>query len=197
MVAQDADKAEELTQNFFAKLCERPALFDGACPEKGKFRDYLMQSLRNVARDDYRRNHKEAAETHPDQISSGGWEVVELSILPAAGAAFHEAWVKQTLALALAQVRTLCRKRRLEVHLNLFEGRYLGDPDTTTSWEELGRRYGMDGKTARERAEIVMGHYRVHLRRMLRNEITIESSAKVTEAAIDDEIQALLSPLRS
>lgn len=66
--------------------------------------------------------------------------------------------------------------------------------------EELGAGYSIDQKTARERADTVARHFRIVLRRMLRNEIILSERAgrrrpQVTEAAIDEEIKALLSPL--
>jgi hypothetical protein len=83
------------------------------------------------------------------------------------------------------------------MHLELFEARYLGEADLAPSWDELGARHGMDQKTARDRADTVARHFRLVLRRMLRNEITAPGgSGHVTEAAIDEEIKALLSPLR-
>jgi hypothetical protein len=125
------------------------------------------------------------------------WDVLDLPGFQAAEAAFHRAWVKATLAEALTRVRALCLKRKHEVHLHLFEARYLSEADPAPSWEELGARFGTDQKTARDRADTVVRHFRFVLRRMLRNEITVPRGSRrrrqVTEAAIDEEIEALLS----
>jgi hypothetical protein len=98
-------------------------------------------------------------------------------------------------------VRALCLKRNQQVHLDLFESRYLSEAESAPSWEELGAPYHMDQKTARERADTVARHFRLILRRMLGNEITPpdrggRSRAQAMEAAIDEEIRALLSPLK-
>jgi len=82
-------------------------------------------------------------------------------------------------------------------HLALFEARYLCDSDAIPSWEELGARYSMEQKTARTRAETVARHFRLVLRRMLRQQVVVPGSgraagAQVAEAAIDKEIEALL-----
>jgi hypothetical protein len=151
--------------------------------------------------DYYRQNRTEATlVTHPDQASAGGWDVMELPGFPAAEAAFHHQWVKVTLAEALTRVRALCLKRNQQIHLDLFEARYLSETELAPSWEELGARYGMDQKTARERADTVARHFRLVLRRMLRNQITVPGDGRwrpqVMEAAIDEEIRALLSPLK-
>lgn len=199
VLVQDTDQADELAQEFFTRVSGAGGIFEHAHPAKGAFRNYLKQALRNLAADYHRRNRQEAFQMHPDQADGGGWDGMELSGFSAAEAAFHQAWVKVTLAEALTSVRALCLKRKQEMHLDLFEARYLGEADLTPTWDELGARYGMDQKAARERADTVVRHFRLVLRRMLRNEIEIPSGARrphVIEAAIDDEIRALLSPLR-
>jgi len=196
ILVRDAERAQELTHEFFIKLSGPGGLLEHAQPDKGAFRDYLREALRNLVRDYYRRHRSEAAlEAHPDQASPAGWDVMELPGYPAAEAAFHHEWVKVTLAEALSRVRALCLKRKQEMHLGLFEARYLCEADSAPSWEELGARYGIDQKAARERAETVVRHFRLVLRRMLRNEVTIPGT-KISEAAIDEEIRSLLSPLK-
>ena len=197
ILVQDADQAQDLAQEFFARLSGPGGVLEHARPERGAFRNYLQRALRNLVIDCQRRNRRETFETHPDQASAGSWDVMELPGFPAAEAAFHYAWVKVTLAEALVRVRALCLKRKQAVHLDLFEARYLGETDLAPSWEELGARYGMDQKTARDRADTVARHFRLVLRRMLRSEITAPGgSGQIAEAAIDEEIKALLSPLR-
>jgi RNA polymerase sigma factor (sigma-70 family) len=194
-LVQDTERAQDLSQEFFTRLSEPGGLLEHADPGRGPFRNYLRRALRNMVTDSHRRNRREVLQTHPDQENAGGWEVLDLSGFPAADAAFHHAWVKVTLAEALTKVRALCLKREQEIHLNLFEARYLSEADSPT-WDQLGARYGMDQKTARERADTVARHFRLVLRRMLRNEITVPGGARVAEAAIDEEIKALLSPLK-
>ena len=200
LLVRDGEQAQELAQEFFIRLSGPGGLLERAHPERGKFRDYLRESLRNLARDHYRRNRAQALQIHPDQAHGEGWDIVDLPGLPVAEAAFHHEWVKVTLAEALTQVRALCHKRNQQVHLNLFEARYLSEAERPPSWEELGAGYSMDQKTARERADTVARHFRIVLRRMLRNEIIAPERAgrrrpQLTEPAIDEEIKALLSPL--
>ena len=199
VLVRDAEQAQELTQEFFARLSAPGSVLERAQKEKGAFHNYVQEALRHLATDHHRRRSKEALQAHPDQASDGGWEAMELPGLPAAEAAFHHAWVKLTLGEALARVRTLCLKRNQQVHLSLFEARYLSEAPAP-SWQELGARYGLDQKTARERADTVVRHFRLVLRRMLRHEIMITNDGRpwreVTEEAIDQEIKALLSPLK-
>jgi RNA polymerase sigma factor (sigma-70 family) len=195
VLVRDPEKARDLSQEFFARLSESTGLLERADAEKGPFRNYLKKILRNLVIDHHRRNRKEALERDPGQARAEPWEAPELAEFSDADAAFHHAWVKLTLAEALTRVRALCLERNQDVHLALFETRYLCQDERPPSWEELGARYGMDQKTARERAETVARHFRIVLRRMLRNEITFHHGARVTDGAIDEEIQALLLPL--
>jgi RNA polymerase sigma factor (sigma-70 family) len=197
VLVQDGDQARELAQEFFARLIESGKPLEQAQREKGSFRNYLKRVLRNLVIDYYRRKRTENLLTHPDQANDGAWENIDLPSFPAAEAAFHHAWVKVKLGEALTRVRDRCHTRKQEVHLHLFEARYLSDTDPAPSWEELGARYGMDQKAARERADTVARHFRLVLRGMLRNEVTAMGgrSSHLTDEAIDDEIKALLSPL--
>jgi len=200
VLVQDAEESQDLAQEFFARLSGPGGLIEHVDRAKGSFRAYLQQALRNLVIDHHRRSHKDALLKHPDQEqSAGGWEVIEFPGFPAAEAAFHNAWLKITLAEALTQVRAICLSRNQNVHLGLFEARYLGETDAPPGWDELGARYGLDQKAARERAETVARHFRLVLRRLLRNELTGQDSetprARVAHSAIDDEIRALLSPI--
>ena len=146
--------------------------------------------------DHYRRKRREGPQVHPDLAGDEGWDAVVPARLPAAEAAFHCAWVRQILAEALTRVRAQCLKRKQQLHLDLFEARYLTDGDFPPSWEELGARYGIDQKTARARTDTVARHFRLVLRRMVRGEISMPfDSRHGSDAALDEEIRALLSPL--
>jgi hypothetical protein len=131
----------------------------------------------------------------------GGWDSLDLPAFRSAESAFHNAWVRAKLAEALTRVRAICIEREQRAHLDMFEARYLCEADRVPSWEELGEKYGMDQKTARTRTDTVARHFRLVLRRMLRQEVTLPRTSggrqgNETEAAIDKEIEALLAPLK-
>ncbi len=84
------------------------------------------------------------------------------------------------------------------VHLQLFEARYLC-ADDGPSWSDLGVLFGLDQKTARERADTVARHFRIVLRKMLSQQVNLTGPDRGTqwnEARIDKEIQALMLPLK-
>jgi RNA polymerase sigma factor (sigma-70 family) len=196
VIVRDGDTARDLSQEFFSRLSE-PArgVLQRAEREKGAFRRYLQQCLRNLARDYYRQQRKEV-------LRGGGgtdhvpWETVGVSLVPQADGAFHQAWVRMVLSDVLKQVRDLCRRRKQEMHFELFTARYLEDEARPISWEELGARHGVDQRVARERAATVSRHFRLILRKTLRDSIMVPGGRRATDREIDGEIKALLSPLR-
>jgi DNA-directed RNA polymerase specialized sigma24 family protein len=198
VLVQNEDQAQELTQEFFTKLSETAGLWEHARPKEGTFfRDYLLQALKNLVTDNYRHNRKAALQVYPDQNSTGGWDLIESRKYLEAEATFHDDWVRVTLAEARSRVRNLCLNRKQDVHLCLFEARYLSEGDIAPSWDELGARYSMDQKTARDRAGTVAGHFRRVLRRMLRNQLSFPGGrAPATDAEIDQEIKGLLSRIK-
>jgi DNA-directed RNA polymerase specialized sigma24 family protein len=197
---RDANLAEELAQDFFCRLLEKPSLFQNAQARHGSFRTYLMASLQNFASDYFRRwKRGNEKETHPDQWEDAGWEGVRAQNDRAAEAVFHAAWVKATLESALASVREICARKSQMVHLQLFEARYLCADDSGPSWSELGVLFGLEQKTARERADTVARHFRIVLRKMLSQQVNLTGPDRGTrwnEARIDKEIQALMLPLK-
>ena len=197
VIVHDREKARDLSQEFFRKLSASGAIFEHATHERGRFRDFLKQALRNHAADYYRRERAEGRQVHPDQEGAERWELLHFSKLPEAEAAFHQAWVKVVLGQALKRVRAVCLKRNQDVHFELFRARYLCGSEAVPSWHELGAPFGMDEKTARDRAETVARHFRSVLRQMLRNEIRLSGHpGRIPDEAIDDEIRALLFPLK-
>lgn len=201
IIVRDSALAEEMAQEFFCRLSDQGGLFVHAEQNHGVFRTYLMAALRNLVTDHHRKvGPQEAKQDHPDQWS-GGWDLVSPADLSSAEATFHNEWVKSILMDVLTRVRATCLARGQQAHLELFEARYIGDSKSPPSWEELGARYGLDQKTARTRSATVARHFRLALRRLLRQQVSVSrvggrQPAQRTEAAIDKEIEALLAPLK-
>ena len=93
VLLQNGEQAQELAQEFFTKLSEAAGLWEHARPNEGTlFRDYLLQALRNLVMDHYRRNRSEALQVHPDQGSTSGWDLIEPRKYLEAVATFHDDW---------------------------------------------------------------------------------------------------------
>jgi hypothetical protein len=116
--------------------------------------------------------------------------VPEVSVNPwaAEDAEFHRAWVKVHLEAVLNAVRAVCQEKGQDVHWELFIGRYLCEPDARPSWRDLGQRFGMDEKTARNRADTVVQHFREAFLGML-----IEETG--SQEAAEEELATLLALL--
>jgi RNA polymerase sigma-70 factor (ECF subfamily) len=170
---RDRQEAEELTQGFFADVVVSGRLLARVDREKGSFRPYLKQAVRNYVtsyiRTSGRKKRRPAEELRPDQWSGQGWERLDLAADNSPDAAFHEAFVRSLLEEAFGKVRAICEKRGQTEHLDLFVGRYLCD-SAEPSWRELGDAFGLDEKKARGRAETVANHFRKVLGRMLNEE---------------------------
>ena len=72
VLVQDAEQAQVLTQEFFTRLSGPGGLLERANPEKGAFRDYLQQALRNLVIDHHRRNRKATSKRIPIKTAPEG-----------------------------------------------------------------------------------------------------------------------------
>lgn len=189
-IVRDDEEAKDLTQGFFTDVIVSGRLLNLYDRAHGSFRPYLKQALRNYvtsalrARERAKRRPAEE-EVRPDQWSSG-WANLDLGVQAEPEVAFHEAWVRDRLREALARVKEICEVRHQSEHLALFLGRYLSEAPEPPSWNELGAPFGLDGKTARSRADTVAAHFRAVLRQMLKEEVGSGQSP-------DDEISNLLA----
>lgn len=181
-IVRDVERAEELTHGFFEKKFLSGRLLELAQHDKGRFRHYLKQALRNYVRDIWRQKSRQPSEleVRPDKESQD-WDRLVQEQSPNPEAVFHATWVRALLAEALEQVRRMCETRGQLDHFNLFVDRYIHQAGT---WRTLGKRFGLKEKDARGRAETVARHFRSVLRERLRHEVE-------SEQAVDEEIAAL------
>lgn len=191
-LARDRAQAEELTQGFFEKLAASGEVVTGADRARGRFRHYLKRSLSNYWKSELRFRHRQKRkpleEVHPDAWSGTGWDRLQLQTHDAPEAAFHNAWVRNLLDMALEHVRAICEEKNQAEHYCIFAGMYLCEADEPPSWRELGAAFGLSEKAARSKTETVTRHFRRVLREMLHDEVESEQS-------VDDEIAALLALL--
>jgi DNA-directed RNA polymerase specialized sigma24 family protein len=179
-LVHDREEAEELAQGFYTDVILSGRLLQRYDPARGAFRPFLKQALRNyvvsAARSRGRQKRNPQGEVvRPDQ-QSAGWEPFGPVTRPPE-AAFHEAWVRSLLGEALTRVRAICAARDQIAHFEIFAGRYLSRSDEPPSWGELGRRWQLDGKTARSRADTVASHFRAVLAELVTPEVGTGASA--------------------
>jgi RNA polymerase sigma factor (sigma-70 family) len=175
-IVHDPVQAEDLTQEFFARVVLTGRLLAHVDRARGRLRPYLKQALRHFVTDWHRKRVREPRPDVEPDAKSGGWDAYPAED-PGPDAAFHTAWVQALLETVLNQVRTICEAKGQQQHLELFLGRYLSESVEPPSWKVLGRAYGLDEKTARTRAETVARHFRMVLQTLLIDETGSERAA--------------------
>ena len=188
-ILRDPEETDELTQSFFERAVLSGRLLKAADRNKGSFRPFLKQALRNFVTDHLRRQPTgRIPMVHPDAGTRGWDAVTDGPHPPSAETEYHRAWVRNLLEIALVKVREACETKGQEQHFEMFCGRYLDESGEQPSWSDLGRPFGLDEKAARNRTETVARHFRLFLREMLAEETGSGRGA-------DEEIAALLGLL--
>jgi len=193
----DAD-ALDVTQDFFAHVVLERDLFGRAEPELGRFRDFLLRSLKNFLEDQRRRANARSRRPEGLVLSLERWMGPERPKYdpPAPDsnpeALFHWKWAAALLERVLGGLEESCRQAELGEHLSIFEERVirptlLGEEPTPT--EELAARYGMSTKQVANRTETI----RRRFRKLLLDEVRL---TVVGEAEVEDELRDLLTCLR-
>jgi len=187
-VARDPGEADDLTQRFFETVVLSGRLLSHADPQKGRFRPYLKQAIRNFLVDEYRRQMRSPTpDVRPDALS-GGWNAVSTETAPGPDAELLRAWARSLVGIAVARLEAACAAHDQREHFELFARRYLGETDDPPSWREIGERFGLDEKIARSRAETVARRFRALLRELVASDIGAGED-------VDHELRSVISVL--
>lgn len=135
-------EAEDLTQDFFAALCEKEFLAH-VRPDGGRFRSYVMAALDNFVRLDWRSRARQKrgggaiplALAPDDDVPSGGGSPDD---------AFLREWARSVLAGALSDLEADCRASGAPHAYELLVLRDAApSADVDASYEALARRFGI------------------------------------------------------
>ncbi len=144
------DEARELTQAFFAKVLAGPGIGE-ADPAKGRFRSYLLGSLKH-----FLANHRRDANREKrgggllvESIDSGGSETSPGLQVADPGAAADDAWFDRHWALAvmergLQRVRESFAGSGKDGQFDLLKPWLMGDPEGLTQ-ADAAAQLGMTG----------------------------------------------------
>jgi RNA polymerase sigma factor (sigma-70 family) len=178
--------AEDFTQSFFAWLLEKK-IFLRANSQKGKFRSFLLNCLKDRLADAY--DHKQALKR------GGGGNMLPLneaqvetaeSLFQTHGAtedspdedrSFERAWAETLVAAALKRISAHYRdegKKRLFEELKVF---VTGGTTPLPTYSDLAERLSMQASTLRGEVTRLRARYREGLRAEVRQ--TVESEAEV------------------
>lgn len=159
---QNADTdAEDLTQDFFcrewAKLNDDSAeggVVRRADRTKGRFRDFLMASLRNFWHEQHRRA-RDGDMVYPDDADE--LDRLMTGHVDEAEKEFQLSMVRELATAVLLEVEAISVAKQQQMHYRLFHEHYIGDE----SWEAIAQRWELkDGKTARNMAETVARRFK-------------------------------------
>jgi RNA polymerase sigma factor (sigma-70 family) len=185
----DAHAAEDFVQAFFARMLEKHD-FRLADPSRGKFRSFLLTSLKNFVANEFDRANA--------QKRGGGQPVLSLDVElgeelyvrePADTATpetlFERAWAMTVLDRAMAQLDAAVSKTGEQNQFQLLKQFLTGDT-ATLSYKDAGAQLGMS-----EGAVKVAVH---RLRRRFREALKDEVAQTVgDERQVDEEIQYLIA----
>jgi RNA polymerase sigma-70 factor (ECF subfamily) len=186
----DAHEAEDLTQEFFARLLARHDLA-AITPEKGTFRSYLLAAVKHFLANEYDRAHA--------QKRGGGQRVIALDALAADARwrqepahnltperLFERRWALTVLEHVLGRLEAESRAAGRSPWFDALKESLAGGGEST--YAQLGARLGASAGAVKVAAHRLRRRYR----QLLREEI---AHTVADPAQIDDEIRYLLSCL--
>ena len=186
--------AQDLTQSFFAYLIERK-IYARADSQKGKFRSFLLASLKNFLADvsDRERTLKRGGgqnflPLHEEQAKDAESLFQTHSAMSSEGQLFDRTWAEALIAAGLERLSADYKgeaKKKLFNELRIFVA---GGAEPLPSYAELAVRLGMTESTLRSHVTRLRARYREALRTEVRQ--TVE-----TEAEVDEELHELLRVL--
>jgi len=191
--------AQDLTQSFFAYLIEHK-IYARVDPRKGKFRSFLLASLKNLLADahDQAQTLKRGGGRELLPLKEGQVEEAESLFqthCPFAASTeedrlFERTWAETLVAGALGRLAAEYKaegKEKLFEELKIF---LTGGPDPLPTYAELAARLGAPAPTLRSDVTRLRARYRETLRAEVRRTVERESE-------VDCELRELLRVLTS
>jgi RNA polymerase sigma-70 factor (ECF subfamily) len=184
-------EAQDLTQEFFARLLEKNALAKAA-PERGRFRNFLLASLNNFLANEWDRANaqKRGGGSQPLSLDLNEGES-RLTIEPAHNLTperlYEREWTLTLLRLAMDRLQTECESAGKSRQFELLKGALAGEA-SSGSYAAAATELEMTEEAIRQAAH--------RLRRRYREILRAEVAQTVSEPGeIDEELRSLLTTL--
>ena len=183
--------AQDLTQEFFARLLERNSLAD-VDRSKGKFRSFLLASLKNFLANEWNRAHAQKRGGHNSFISIDA-NTVESSCCvdppdhATAEKAFDRRWAMTLLDKTLARLRDEYRSDSKAVLFESLKETLTGER-TSLPYSDLAQRLG----TSEGNIKVAVHRLRQRYRELLRAEI---AETVGSDDQVEDELRSLFAAL--
>jgi len=191
---RDEDAARELTHDFFARVLAGGA-FDGADPERGRFRSYLLGALRHFLADqrDHALRLKRGSGIAPDSLdapvgtdTSPGFQVADPAAT-AGDAGFDREWALTVMDRSLSALQKEFGDTGKLEEFETLKPWLMGDA-ATGSQADAARRFGLS-----EGAVKVMIH---RLRKRFRAVVRAEIAQTLRDPAlVEEELHHLIEAL--
>ncbi|MBE7157629.1 MAG: sigma-70 family RNA polymerase sigma factor [Rhodospirillales bacterium] len=189
--------AQDLTQGFFCHLIEH-RLYAHADRTVGKFRSFLLASLKHFLADAYDREHAlkrggacEFLPLHEEQVTAAE-AMFQGSTAPGVFApedhVFERHWAETLVAAALGRLAAEWATDGKTALFETLEVFVRGSAESPPSYDELARRLKMPAVTVRSHVNRLRARYRVLVRAELRRTVG-------SEEAVDEELHELLRVL--
>ncbi len=190
---RDEDAARELTQEFFARILTRGG-FDEADPERGRFRSYLLGTLKHFLANQRKHEHRlkrgggavvESLDASDAEDEHGHPQIADPSV-PAPEAIFDHEWALAVIARALGAIeRDFADAKRDQF-------------DTLKPWL-MGEALSMSQAEAAQRLGVSEGAVKVmihRLRKRFRDAVRSEISQTLRDPSlVDEELRHLIAAL--
>jgi len=182
---REEDVARDLAHDFFAKLLAGGAM-EGARPERGRFRSYLLGALKHFAgdqRDKVRSEKRGGGVEHAEMDSEMADTAAE-----APDAEFDRQWALTVLARALGRLEAEMRADGKSGHFDVLKPWLAADGDSTPQ-SDAAEKLGLSVEAIK-----VAIH---RLRKRFRDAVKAEIAQTVSDAhTVRDELDALMAALR-
>ncbi len=187
----ESDRAEDLTQEFFARLIEKQTL-ERAAPSRGRFRAFLLTSMQNFLANEW--DHANAQKRGGGRrllsldVESGELKLrVELAHDLTAEKIFDRAWAVQLLELVVARLRGEFEAKDKAAEFEILQS-FLSGKKADASYEQAATDLGLSLDATRQAAHRMRKRYR----EILRAEV---AETVAGEEEIEDEIRGLFAAL--
>ena len=190
-----AQDAQDLTQDFLVMIVEGK-FFASADPERGRFRSFLLKSLKNFLKDAERKRRRQKRGGEFDFISWEQWTAEAPSQLLISARAlessppdtvFDVRWAASTAEQALRRLRLECESRG---HRRIYETlhHHLTVDRSEISYEDLSQQLAVSSAVVKR----LLHEFRLRYRTLLREEIAATVADKTD---VDQEIRYLCTVL--
>jgi len=176
------EDAEDLTQAFFARFLARGRM-DRANPERGRFRGFLLASLRNFLADEHDRAtaRKRGAGTSPvslDQERAEGRFQAEPATELTPEALYVRSWANTLLERVFLDLRAACEEQGTVDRFDHLKP-YLWGGHAAAPYREVADRLGLSEGAVK----VAVGRLRARFQECLRQEIaqTVDSPDEIEE----------------